>query len=90
MMFMPQKLLQQHPQHKTMCLDVLILIFNPRYISTTPVKSPARCFDEATGVIESKTVEKFFLDPTVPETSVGRMVCSYRFGSKNSSIECFI
>jgi hypothetical protein len=47
--------------------------FNPRYIRTTPKMSSSRRFDEETGLIELKTVEKqLFLDHTVVEAAVGR------------------
>jgi hypothetical protein len=53
--------------------DDVLVRFNPRYIGTTPVMSSSRRFDEETGLIESKTVDKqLFLDHTVVEAAVGR------------------
>jgi hypothetical protein len=52
--------------------DVLVHL-NPCYIGTTPEMSSSRPFDEETGLIKSKTVEKqLFLDHTVIEAAVSR------------------
>jgi hypothetical protein len=49
--------------------------FNPHFIGPTPEMSASRRFDEETGLIESKTVEKqLFLDLTMVETAFGNTV----------------
>jgi hypothetical protein len=56
------------------CFDDNVLVcFKPCHMGTTPEMSPTRHFDEETGLIGSKTINKIlFYDHTVPEKVVGR------------------
>jgi hypothetical protein len=72
------KYLQQHPQQKTVCLDMLTMtfwsVFNPHYIGTTQEISSTGRLAELTVLIRSKSVKKkLFRDEIVAEAAGGKV-----------------
>jgi hypothetical protein len=88
-----QKQLQEHSEQNSVCLDMLMMMFFSNLFRATSAQQPpkmcsTRRFDEETGLIGSKMVEKkLFLDRRVPEAAVGQItgLLSMEHGDQFSS-----